>query len=150
MTDIISQELENRFVQEWNFEVNRNRKCVIYRNIKDKPSLEPYLSKLSFSDRRYLCKFRTGNHRLPITESRYVEGGLGLDVTVCKMCNKYDLCDEFHVLFVCKHFEEQRKKYLKKYFYNRPNTLKMFSLFNSSFKQLSQLAKFIRYIMTQF
>ena len=150
MTDIISQELENRFVQEWNFEVNRNRKCVIYRNIKDEPSLESYLSKLSFSDRRYLCKFRTGNHRLPITESRYVEGGLGLDVTVCKMCNQYDLCDEFHVLFVCKHFEEQRKKYLKKYFYNRPNTLKMFSLFNSSFKQLSQLAKFIRYIMTQF
>ena len=45
MKSVISQELENQYLQEWNFEVNRNRKCILYRNIKDKPSLEPYLTK---------------------------------------------------------------------------------------------------------
>tara|TARA_B110000196_G_scaffold86649_1_gene75141 strand:- start:271 stop:3555 length:3285 start_codon:yes stop_codon:yes gene_type:complete len=150
MKNIVSRELENQFLQEWSFEVYRNRKCVIYRNIKDTPSLEHYLSKLNFIERRILCRFRTGNHKLPITESRYVAGGRGVDVTQCKLCKLSDLCDEYHVLFVCKFFVEQRKKYLKKYFYNRPNTLKMHALFNSNPKQLSQLVKFIKLILSNF
>lgn len=149
MKNIISQQLENQYLQEWHFEVNRNRKCIVYRIIKEKVSLEPYLEKLNFIERRYLCKFRTGNHKLPITESRYVEGGGGVDVT-CKLCNDNDVCDEYHVLFVCKHFEEQRIKYLKKYFYNKPSTFKMFLLFNSNLKQISNLAKFSKCIMSQF
>ena len=77
MKNIVSQELESQFVHDWNFEVFRNRKCVIYRKIKDTPSQEKYLSSLNFSERRILCRFRTGNHKLPIRESRWVEGGGG-------------------------------------------------------------------------
>lgn len=150
MKNIVSQELENQFLQVWQFEVYRNRKCVIYRNIKYTPSLEQYLSKLNFIERKILCRFRTGNHRLPITESRYEEGGRGVDLTICKLCQLADLCDEYHVLFVCKFFDEQRKKHIKKYFYNRPNSLKMHALFNSNMKQLSQLAKFIKIILSHF
>ena len=97
-----------------------------------------------------VCRFRTGNHRLPITESRYEEGGRGVDLTKCKLCNLSDLCDEYHVLFVCKFFVEERKRYLKKYFYHRPNALKLHALFNSNMKQLSQLTKFIKIILSHF
>ena len=106
--------------------------------------------KLNFIERRSLCKFRTGNHKLPITESRYVEGGGGVDTT-CTLCNSGDVGDEYHAVFICKKFEEQRKKYLKKYFIVKPNTYKMFLLFNSNnLKQISNLAKFTKYIMSQF
>ena len=57
MKNIVSQELENQFLQVWQFEVNRNRKCVIYRNIKYTPSLEQYLSKLNFIERKIFMSF---------------------------------------------------------------------------------------------
>ena len=149
MCNVVSLQLEDQYLQGWNFEVNRNRRCIIYRILKDKPSLEKYFSYLNFSERRTLCKFRTGNHKLPVTESRYLEGGGGVD-SYCKLCDGSDICDEYHVLFTCKHFEDHRKKYLKKYYYTKPSTFKMYSLFNSNHKQISNLAKFLKYILAQF
>ena len=54
MKNIVARELENQFLQVWQFEVYRNRKCIIYRNIKDTPSLEQYLSKLNFIERSFM------------------------------------------------------------------------------------------------
>ena len=69
----------------------------------------------------------------------------------CKLCASNDVCDEYHVLFNCKHFEEKRKILIKKYFYNRPNTFKMNSLFNTgNIKHLKNLAAFSRAIMSEF
>ena len=81
MKDVISAQLKLQFTQQWEFEIFRNRKCVSYRIFKDEIKSEPYLAKLDFVDRRALCKFRTGNHRLPVAKSRYNEGGGG----GCKM-----------------------------------------------------------------
>lgn len=145
----VSKQLEDQYLQKWNSDIDRNRKCTIYRVFKENMSMERYLIKLDFIERRNLCRFRTGNHKLPITESRYVEGGGGVDAT-CKVCNSGDICDEYHVLFICRKFEVQRKKYLKKYFYVNPSTYKMNLLFNSNLIQLSKLAKFTKDIMTKF
>ena len=79
---------------------------------------------------------------------RYREDGGGVD-TKCKFCND-NFCDEFHVLFVCNFFAEQRKKYLKKYYIVKPSTLKMHSLFNANRKVIFNLAKFIRFILTKY
>ena len=152
MKNVVALQLEKQYLQEWEFEVNRNRKCITYIIFEDEFAFEPYLSKLNFIDRRALCKFRTGNHTLPVTKSRYVAGGGGVDV-ICKLCNTNDVCDEFHVLFICKFFEESRKKYLKRNCYTKPSTLKMYTLFNyhnSSHKQTVNLAKFVRNIMSNF
>ena len=149
MKNVVNLQLQNKYLQEWDFEIYRNRKCITYRIFKDNLIFEPYLTKLNFIDRRSLCQFRTGNHTLPVKKSRWVEGGGGVDV-MCKKCNNNDVCDEFHVLFVCKYFEEQRKKYLRKYYFVRPSTLKMYELFNANLKQTSNLAKFVKYIMSQF
>ena len=150
MKNVIASQLQNQYLQEWDAEVQRNRRCVTYRIFKDELIFEPYLSKLNFVDRLALCKFRTGNHLLPVTKSRYVEGGGGVDV-ICKLCNSNDICDEFHVLFICKYFEDKRKKYLKKNYFVKPSTLKMYTLFNnSSTKQIVSLSKFVNYIMSNF
>ena len=145
-----------QFLQEWDAEIVRNRRCVAYRIFKDNCFFQsnnefvfqPYLSYLSYLDRRALSKFRSGSHTLPVTKSRYRDGGGGVDVK-CKFCDE-DLCDEFHVLFVCKFFEEQRIRYLKKYYFVRPSTLKMHNLFNANRKVTINLAKFVRYILSKF
>ena len=148
MKNILTKRFEDQYIQEWNLEVNRNRQCVIYRIFKKTHGFEKYLTELNFVERRILCKFRTGNHRLPVAKSRYMTQAQELS---CRFCNQNDICDEFHVLFICKHFEGKRKLYLEKYFYSRPNTFKMDSLFNNSnIKQLSNLAKFCKFIMAAF
>ena len=148
MKIIFEKHCEDQYIQEWNLEVNKNRKCVIYRIIKDTHCFEKYLTKLNFVERRALSKFRTGNHRLPVAKSRYMTQVID---TKCKFCDINDICDEFHVLFTCKHFEEKRKLLIKKYYYTRPNTLKMSLLFkNTNTKVLKNLAKFTREIMTEF
>ena len=128
MKDVVVYQLENQYLQGWDAEVNSNRRCIAYRIFKDKFVFEPYLSTSNFLERRALSKFRSGNHTLPVTKGRYMVGGGGIDVKY-KLCNNNDICDEFHVLFVCKHFTEQRNKYLKKYYRVKPSTFKMYSLF---------------------
>ena len=52
-------------------------------------------------------------------------------------------------LFQCSRFHEQRKKYLKRYYWKNPNTLKMDQLFNCEKKTiLFNLTKFCSYIMS--
>ena len=148
MNNVVISQLDNQFIQGWEAEVHRNRRCIAYRIFKVKFVFEPYLSTSNFLDRRALSKFRSGSHTLPVTKARYKEGGGGVDVK-CKLCNN-DFCDEYHVLFVCTHFTEQRKKYLKKYYMVKPNTFKMHALFNSYRNDTNNLAKFIRHILLQF
>ena len=148
MKSILAKHFEDQYIQGWNLEVNKNRKCVIYRTFKHAHCFEKYLTQLNFVERRALTKFRTGNHRLPVAKSRYITQVIDAK---CKFCNSNDICDEFHVLFTCKHFEEKRRLFIKKYYYIRPNTLKMSLLFeNTNPKVLINLAKFTRAIMAEF
>ena len=147
MKNIISNQLDSQYLQEWNFEINRNRRCLIYNIFKNTIAMEPYLKDLDFLERRALCKFRTGSHNLPITKRRYNDDE---DVDVqCKFCDS-NYCDEFHVLFKCEYFKEQRKLYLKQFYYVRPSAFKMISLFNSCKKETSNLAKFCKFIASKF
>ena len=56
--------------------------------------------------------------------------------------------DEYHYLFECNFFADQRKELLKQYFFRRPNTVKYAELFGSAKKSiLLKLAKFVKVIM---
>ena len=69
----------------------------------------------------------------------------------CTLCTKNDLGDEFHYLFVCDHFSNERKKYLGPYFYSKPNTYKAGELFQSEkVNDLHNLAMFCKIIMQKF
>ena len=149
MKNVVCLQLESQYLQLWQAEVNRNRKCITYRIFKDQLVFEPYLKKLNFVDRRALSSFRSGSHRLPVSKSRYSEGGGGVDI-ICKLCDSTDICDEFHVLFICKYFQAEREKYLNRTYFVKPSTLKMYTLFNSGAKKTNNLAKFIRFILSHF
>ena len=144
----IDLKLKDIAIQNWNAEVHRNRLCNNYRLFKHEFCLEEYLVQLDFVDRLNLCKFRCGNHRLPIALNRYLAEN---DSSPCTMCDLNEQGDEFHYIMVCPALNHLRTKYVKRYHYTRPNVLKMSNLFNSkNIKELTKLAKFIKEIITLF
>ena len=149
MKNVVVSQLKNQYLQSWQAEVNRNRKCITYRIFKDQFVFESYLNTQNFINRRALSRFRSGCHKLPVAKSRYSERGGGVD-TICKLCDRNEICDEFHVLFICNFFQAHRQKYLKKTYFVKPSTLKMYTLFNSGPKQINSLVKFIRIITSHF
>ena len=144
---VISSQLNNQFLQEWNFQIYNNRRCIFYRTFKDTFRFEPYLKYLDFLERRALIKIRTGTHHLPITKYRYTENA-DVDLS-CKYCqNNY--CDEHHILFECEFFQEKRKTYFKKFYWAKASAFKTNSLFNASQNNISNLAKFCKFLLPHF
>ena len=100
-----------------------------------------------------MCKFNCANHRMPIVSGRH--NGIPVDDRKCNLCDLNDhfnkIGDEFHYLFNCPFFREDRIRYLKRYFYTAPNMYKMTQLFNYvSKKDMLNLAKFICIILNKF
>ena len=142
----IKLRLSDAYLQSWQSKINDSTQCTNYRIFKTKMCLDDYLLKLPISYKIILTKFRCGNHRLPIVTGRF--NGIDRQNRICQLCNLNKIGDEFHYLFECPNIETSRKKYLKKYYRSRPNTLKMYQLFNSnSPKELLNLSKFAQEIM---
>ena len=51
--------------------------------------------------------FRCLNHRLPIERGRF--WGIERDDRICDICNKNQLGDEYHYLFNCTFFNNEKK-----------------------------------------
>ena len=132
-THILKQRLNDIYEQQIQADIdNNNSHCNYYTIIKQSPytEYEKYITSLSAHESVSMCKLRCGNHKLPIIAGRY--GNIDRDDRMCTLCTKNDVGDEFHYIFVCEHFREERKKYISHYFYNKPNTYKAYDLFNSS------------------
>ncbi len=144
----VDRRLKDMDIQNWNSEVNRNRLCTNYKIFKNEVGFEKYLVKLDTIDRINLCKFRCGNHRLPAAAERYLPMHVNKP---CTLCESQDRGDEFHYILVCPAIKQIRDKYVKRYYSQRPNTVKMAQLFNvHSVKLLAALAKFVKFVMSLF
>ena len=70
---------------------------------------------------------------------------------ICDLCNKEELGDEFHYLFNCTFFKDERKKFIPEYLYNVPNTISFSELMNSDDKYvLIGLSKYAKIVMSVF
>ena len=143
----IKLRMSDMYRQEWSENIFKSNKCIMYRIIKNEPVFEEYLLNNSIKNRIIMCKFRLGNHKLPIVKGRFLN--IAKEERVCNLCNLNLIGDEFHYLFMCSHFNNERTQYLKKYFYMRPNTFKMYQLFNTK-KYFTCLCKFIDIIVKGF
>ena len=134
--------------EKWLNDVNTNQFCFNYRIFKQNLYFERYLIKLPFYYRQMFSKFRCKNNKLPVNKNRFDKKVVDRN---CQLCQKQDLGDEFHYIFICKFFGKERKQYIDKFFYTRPNTQKMYHLFNSQNEQiLTNLCKFIAIIIKKF
>ena len=138
--------LKDQFQQKWHSEVNNSVKCSNYRTFKSKLNLEPYLMQLPTCYKYAMTKFRCRNHSLPIEVGRSVN--LDRDERFCMFCNNRKVGDEFHYIFECVRFVDERRRYLKEYYWKKPNVLKFEELMNNPRRKIiANVAKFIKYIL---
>ena len=145
----IKRKLIDHHIQNWNSSLQKSNKSKHYSIFKSNTQLEKYLLTMPKHLSMQLYKFRSSNHKLPIETGRWL--GIDHHLRKCNLCNRNDLGDEFHYLFNCKKFDNDRNKYLKKYYITRPNMFKYEKLMNSnSFTTLKNLALFVTKIMKTF
>ena len=78
--------------------------------MKATDGIENYLIQLPYHQRRSISRSRYRNKKLPITHGRDVE--IVVDEMLCPYCDYDVLGDEFHYLFVCEYFWQERNKYI--------------------------------------
>ena len=145
----ISKTLSDLYIQEWDTKVISSSKGKTYSIFKNDINFENYLIKLNKKHWSTLLKFRLSNHRLQVETGR--RDNIPLEERKCNLCEKNDIGDEFHYLFVCSHFNSERKQFLKPYFYKRPNMIKFKELLTTkNVKLLIKLSDFVKIIMKKF
>ena len=143
-SDNVKQLIRKKYVNAWKIEIFESPKCTNYRVFKRDLKFESYLIKLPFKLRLSFTKFRVSNHRLPIEYGRHIN--VDRQLRKCFVCEI--LSDEFHALFECVLFHEERNKYLNNGRNGRVNAIQYFNLFNTkSIIQLKKLAQFVKIIM---
>ena len=143
----IHRRLLDQFIQSWKSEIFNSPKGLSYRIFKEEWKFEEYLDLLDKKDRNNFCKFRTTNHHLPIETGRWQS--IERNNRKCLYCNKNDLGDEYHYLFVCSFFKLARNQCLSFYYRENANTLKFKQLFETKdHVTLRKLCKFINVVNT--
>ena len=90
---------------------------------------------------KFLCKFRTLNHKLPVETGRYIN--IPRNQRYCTLCNSNQFGDEYHFLLECITLSAIRKKFIPEYFYKSANVLKFSQLLNADVTLLNKVCKFI-------
>ena len=89
-----------------------------------------------------MIKMRTSNHHLSIETGRW--NNVLRNLMKCTFCNRNELGDECHYLFVRELFNNSRSKFIPKYSTIRHNMLKYEQLLNTTRRNL--LIKLSRFI----
>ena len=144
----IKQKLKDLYINSWFSKIENNDSCHTYRLIKKKFGLEKYLIQTPPALLKYMIKFRTNNHRLPIEVGRW--SNLETRERICNLCNS-SIGDEYHYIFECNSFSDQRKNLISKKFSKRHNVVKFERLVNSTDRsETVNLCKFIKIIINSF
>lgn len=111
---------------------------------------EEYLKKNSPKLLKFMIKFRTRNHKMPVETGPW--NSIDYKLRLCNSCNNC-IGDAFHYLFECQHFMLKRRHFLKTEFYTRPNVYTFNRLMNINKNVLVEYKKlclFVKEIISQF
>ena len=90
---------------------------------KSEWNFENFLDILPFKLRKYYCKMRMSNHRLPVEIGR--QEGISLNDRKCLLCNLNEIGDEYHYIMKCPFFLNDRRKYLPSFCSSHPSAYKI-------------------------
>jgi len=134
--------LEDQYKQSWHSQVVQSPKCYNYRLYKDLFRFEKYLVQLPWLQRRWFCKFRTGNHKLAVEQGRY--NNTERHLRFCNICDEQKLGDEYHFVMECISLDDLRNQYLPRYIVRSRNTISFTRLMSSESVRIKRkIAKFI-------
>ena len=92
---------------------------------------------------------RLSSHSLRIHTGRYVNSSVPRNERYCLYCRLHDIEDEFHFILKCPCYSEIRKRFIKKYYYNRPSMSKFVELMScNNVSVISNVCRFIRDALT--
>ena len=118
--------------QSWQIMLQNNSLRDNHRLYKHRLVFEHYLETLLGSDRVKLAIFRCAATALPTVKSKF----LSCPVESCPFCETRCKPDEYHLVLKCESFDDKRKEFLPKYYYNYPNIIKYDQLMNVTDKNL--------------
>ena len=76
-------------------------------------------------------KLRLSSHKFLVERARWLKVKVPYTQRTCTLCNSNDIEDGYHVTLVCEYFRDVRKKYIKPFYYQRPNMMKFLDLMTS-------------------
>lgn len=140
--------LQAQFVTRWYADLENSSKCYHYRNFKQLFECENYLSLVPSSVYKFILKFRTCNHKLPIEVGRYT--GVDRRYRICGICDLGDVGDEYHYLFKCSNTNlvNLRQSVLPMYYQRDLSIFKFYQFMQNQKDEqlLFSISKFIKVI----
>ena len=103
-----------------------------------------YLDMLNIAKyRKNLSRLRLSSHRLEVEAGRWAKPNkIPYENRKCKNCDVLE--DEFYFVMECSLYGDLRKKYIRRYYWQRPNMLKFIELMSTEHgKTLKNLSVFI-------
>jgi hypothetical protein len=137
--------LKDQFIQNWSANVFESNKCLNYRIFKTKFEIEKYLTEIPFKLRKALTSFRCRSNRLPIETGVFTN--IPREERICTLCNLHEVGDEYHYIFNCSCFKEQRNLYIDNHFLEHASAYKMNELFNQNGEKLVRLCKYVLVVL---
>lgn len=127
--------LNDNFIQSWNSRISESSRANFY-SLFSNFNFQLYLDTVKVKKFRIaFSKLRLSSHRLEIEVGRWAKPNrTPIDQRKCHSCNKLE--DEFHFLLECNLYIEIRKQYIKRYYWNRPNMIKLKELMSSNNKKV--------------
>ena len=145
LTASLKRKLQDQYIQDWSNKSNTSSSNMHYRLVKTTFERSHYFNLLPDNPIKKMVAFRTRNHRLPVEVGSWA--GSKVNERTCQYCNG-ELGDEFHYVLNCKLFTNDRKKYINRYYYRRPNVMKYNELMNTTnATNLKNLTYFVSKIM---
>jgi hypothetical protein len=137
LKECIFQRCKDQYEQLWHEQINNSSKCIIYRMYKTEFKFEKYLVNSTFKLRQIYTKFRCRSSRIPIESG--ICSGIQRQDRLCSLCAINEVGDEFHYIFICPFFKNDRILLLENYFWHSPSAFKMNLSFNTSGKRLKNV-----------
>ena len=144
----VKQRLNDVFIQNWFAGLsdslehsNRAKTYSLFANFR----FQPYLYQVTlYKFRSALTRLRVSAHRLSVETGRWHKPrAITYNERKCIFCNQLE--DEFHFLLECSLYNDLRRKYIKKYFWNNPSIPKFVDLLSSDNEHMNvNIAMFVQ------
>ena len=82
-----------------------------------------------------ITKLRLSSQKFLAERARWLKVKVPYTQRTCTLCNSNDIEDEYNVTLVCEYLRDARKKYMKPFYYQRPNMMKFLDLMTSVSKK---------------
>ena len=140
---IFKQRVRDVFTKDWHSRLEDSTKARCFITFSSF-QYKTYLDMLNIAKyRKNLGRLRLSSHRLEVEAGRWAKPNkIPYENRKCKNCDVLE--DEFHFVMECSLYGDLRKKYIRRYYWQRPNMLKFIELISTEHcKTLKILSVFI-------